>query len=302
MAAHPGSFAEHIAPGLRAIVGTRIERWEMTYSRCTRVETTKRYYEDWLHAAGLPVAQSRDVGEGTPFYDPLEGSTKRLTPEGFSIGFEIYKELWDTDLYKGAGSALRDAAQGLADAMAERVEIEAADPFNSGFASYSTIDGGSYLFASDHARLDGGTNQSNVGSGVALSYANILSALPKFRKWVSDRGYKLNYQPNLLVIPPDLEYTVREMLESDTDPDNANFAANVIPGRIKYVINPWLTDTNAWFLIDTAHNPIITLWRERPTFDAYDDKNTRAAKFASHMWFTVSPVHWIGAYGDPGAS
>ena len=86
------SFAQHLAPGIREIVGTNLEGRESFYSMYHNVETTKRNYEDFLWSTGLPIAVEKPQGTNIQSFDPIEGLTKRLTPKVYAIGMEVTEE------------------------------------------------------------------------------------------------------------------------------------------------------------------------------------------------------------------
>src|SRR6185436_13984940 len=132
-------FANHMAPGIRQIIGTNLGARKSYYSQLYNVETTVRNYEDYLAGTGLPIAVEKPQGVNIQSFDPIEGVTKRLSPKVYAIGMEVTEEAWDDDLYANKGSAIRDGANGLADSLAERVEIEAHRPWTAeGFVAAAT--------------------------------------------------------------------------------------------------------------------------------------------------------------------
>lgn len=297
------SFANEMAPGFLDIVGTTLRNWPAFYSRFFNVQTSEHQYEDYLHATGIPKAVPRDEGEPTPFFDPLEGGTKRFTHDEWAIGVQISHEAWADDRYK-AKSALRKAARSLARAMAERVEVQAADVFDNGDTSYPTIDGptNNALFGyNTHPRLDGGGYQSNAPqTALALSVSSYRAARLAFRKWTDDVGNKVMFRPVRLIVPDDLEYTAMEIIQSPNRPDTSDRVINVTANSIEIATWSYLTNQQAWGLQADDH-PLVFFWRERPTMDAYDDRNTRMSKFASFMRFSYGPVWFLGIWRSPGA-
>lgn len=312
------SFSSEFAPGLRDIIGTERTSMPAEYSMLFRQETSERQYEDYLHATGLPQAVQRDEGEATPFFDPIEGEQKRFTHNGWSIGFQVSTEAWDDDLYK-TKSALRAAAAGLPESMRERVENEHVDVFVNGFSSYAPVQHPSSgsLWETTHERLDGGTAQSNLGTAAAMSTTSIRELEILFSKWFNDRGIRMKGSPDMLVYAPDNRYKVMEIFGPDraavyddntigevTGTPAASVAATTItnysPGlkHFEYSYLDGLAD-NSYYILGRKHT-LITLWRERPTMDSYDDLNTRTAKFASHMRFSFGPVSWFDTAANAG--
>lgn len=293
-----GSFSNHIVPAIREVVGTGLGRLEAYYSRLYRVMTTERRYEDILHATGLPAAIDRDENEPIPFFDPIEGSTKRMTVAGRSIGFQVSRELWMDDLRKGNGSALREAAEMIRDSLAERIELDGVAPFNLGFSggNFGTIDGATDFFSASHPRLDGGGNQSNLKTSHAFTISTMREILQEFMTYKNDAGIRIPLRGDLLVIPPNLHYSALETLVSPDKPSTANRAVNVTQNVVQPITYPYLTSTTTWFLRANRHY-LYWLWRERPFTENFDDKNTRTAKFAAHMRYDRRPIWFLGWYG-----
>lgn len=296
------SFANHLAPGLMDIVGLRFKNYPAWYSQLLNVMTSERQYEDFLNATGLPIAVARAEGEPVPFYDPLEGLTKRFTHGNFSIGFQVSREAWNDDMYKSK-SALRKAANGLVRSCTEKVEIDAAFAnFNDGFSGNTKSIDNVTLYSASHTRLDGsGITQSNLQASAAITLTTLRQAQLLFYGWTDDRGIKIICNPTTLVTSnyDATAYTAAALLQSPMSPDTTNLVKNVTQGFLTQVKYPYLTDANSYFILGDEHQ-LNFIWRERPTLDSWDDKNTRTAKFASYMRYSTGPVHWVGAVGCQG--
>ena len=142
----------------------------------------------------------------------------------------------------------------------------------NGFAS-KCYDG-QYFFDTDH--LDGESGaQSNKGTA-ALSATALQAAITAMMKYKDDRGKLLGVIPDLLVVPPDLQWTAMELLESTYWPGEgavtANTASNVLKGKLDLLVSPYLTDTNDWFVLSTKGvvKPIILQSRTPIEFAALE--------------------------------
>ena len=102
------------------------------------------------------------------------------------------------------------------------------------------------FFATDHSEGESGT-QANEGTA-ALSVAGLRAAITAMRKFKNDKGKPAGTKPNLLTVPPDLEWTARELLNSQFYPEEGTttnkMAANVLKGSLDLLISEYLTDTN----------------------------------------------------------
>ena len=304
------SFANHMAPGLRAIIGTNLDGRESFYSRINNVETTVRKYEDYLYGTGIPIAVEKAEGTNIISVDPIEGTTKRLTTKSYAIAMEVTEEAWEDDLYSNKGSAIRDGANGLADSFAERVEIEGHRPWTTatggGFDTsvYTVLPDSSALFATSHSPVTGagGVAQGNRPTTEAdLSVTSLRAALIQFRKYKNDQGMRIpnTSKPVMLIVSPDDEYNAREIIMSPERPDTANRVLNVTPS-LQILCDSYLSDdTDAWFLQAQKHY-VYFLWRKRPVLDSFDDRRARVAVHVIFGRFSNAPIHWLGNYGTTG--
>jgi hypothetical protein len=302
-----------MAPGIRQIVGTNLGARESYYSRYYNVETTVRNYEDFLAGTGVPIAVEKPQGVNIQSFDPVEGTTKRMTPKVYAIGMEVTEEAWEDDLYANKGSAIRDGANGLADSLAERVELEAHRPWNEGFTATATSnwlvlpDNTAFFGAANttHASITGaqGAAQANrPATDVDLTVTSFRAALIQFRKYTNDQGIRIPgiSQPARMFVAPDGLYDAMEILKSPERPDTANRVTNVTANAVELIADPYLSDVDAWFLQAPKHYCYF-LWRKRPVIDSFDDRRARVAIHTILGRFSNTPIHWLGNYGSQGA-
>jgi hypothetical protein len=316
-----GSFSNHLAPGLRSIIGAKLGGRESYYSRLYNVGTSMKKYEDYLAAAGLPIATEKPETQDIQTVSPLEGNTKRLTHKTYAIGAEVSMEAWDDDLYKGGpgsvdffesgSSAIREVGEGIADSLAERTELQAHDPFINGFstATYTVLPDNSAPFATSHAVVSGGegVSQSNRPStDTDLNLTAFRAGCIQMRKWKNDQGLRIpGYsKPSVLLVTSDFEYDAMEIMRSSTRPDQPNpNVPNVTQNKCEIIADPYLTDetnSDAWFILGEK-NHWEFLWRRRPSFDNFDERRARVGVFVGFMRFVAAPTHWLGSYGSTGA-
>ena len=151
---------------------------------------------------------------------------------------------------------------------------------------------GKSFFATDHAV--GTQTFSNLGNA-KLSQTSFLAARNEMRGLVSDEGTPLGIVGNLLVIPPELEETAIRILKADT---LANGESNVTKGMAEYIVVDYLTDPNAWYLLDTTRplKPFILQINKKPTFVAQDDPKSDNVFMRKKFRFSAEAEH-NGGYG-----
>lgn len=130
---------------------------------------------------------------------------------------------------------------------------------------------GQYFFDTDHPVGETGTTQSNRGTS-ALDATSFAAARTALRKMQDDYGRPtLNTNMDLLlVVPPDLENTALTIIEAQFLASGAN---NTLYNAARILVAPWLSDTNNWYLLNTAGTikPFIVQEREFIPFESLED-------------------------------
>lgn len=107
---------------------------------------------------------------------------------------------------------------------------------------------GQYFFDVDHQVGASGV-QSNLITG-KLGPTSYNAARQLFWRFQDDFGRPLNTNLDLiLVIPPELQSTAEALLNNERQ---ANGGTNQYYKTAEIRVNPWLTDINAWYLIQRA--------------------------------------------------
>ena len=166
---------------------------------------------------------------------------------------------------------------------------------------------GQYFFDNDHAEGDSGT-QSNIASS-ALSASVLQTGITAMAKMKDDKGNIIGIVPDTLVVPPDLEWTARELLEStytpDTATDKTDMRSNVLKGKLDLVMSPYLTDTNHWFLLCTKRplKPVLFQDRMPVEFSALEGNSENGFMRDQYVYgvrarYNVGYGLWQLAYGS----
>jgi len=135
---------------------------------------------------------------------------------------------------------------------------------------------GQYFCDTDHPVA--GASVSNKGTAVlsvatqALAIASYGAARTAMRKFKDDEGRPLNIIPNVLLVPPALEYIALALVNNDRLDDGK---ANPFKGTAEVVVDARLTSDTAWFLLDTTKpiKPFIFQQRKSPAFVSQTDMN-----------------------------
>lgn len=143
-------------------------------------------------------------------------------------------------------------------------------------------------------------------SDKALTMDSYVEARTSMMKIKDDEGRTLRVIPNLLVVPPALEKTARDILQADF----INGTSNAYKGTAEILVVPELSSDTAWFLLDTtkAIKPIIFQEREKPTFVSLtDDTNSNVFINRTFLYGVETRCNtgygfWQMAYGSTGTA
>lgn len=262
-------------------------------SQMYRMETSQRAFEEHIGVGQFSSQGWNFERTGRVQYDDRnKGYGKRFTHAEFAKGFVVQRKLIDDNMT----SVVFDNANELGDSAFRFREKAAAQVFNNGFTDSGTDDWGFPIAGPDavgllstahpYSPVDA-TQQANEGT-LALTKDNVRTTRQLHMAFKDDRGDKLNVMPDLLLVPPELEDDALTIVRSSLDPTSANNAINPQAGRFQVVTWHYLTDTNAWFMIDTGRMKRDLIWYERipVEFGREVDFDTFEAKFRAYMRFS----------------
>lgn len=144
-------------------------------------------------------------------------------------------------------------------------------------------DGQAFFSASHPVGDAAGSTFSNLqASGFALNAANYQTARQTMMLYKGEDGKALLIQPNLLIVPPQLEATARQILNADFIAPAAaigmnaasQMQTNVLKGSADMqVIQDLGSESDAWYLLDTTKPlmPFIFQLRKAPQFTSLTD-------------------------------
>lgn len=142
---------------------------------------------------------------------------------------------------------------------------------NDGDATTNFGPGYDNLSFFNDAHIDPGaayaTAQDNKDAN-ALSVANFPTTFIKAQKTRDDQGNFVQYNYNLLVVPPELQALAHQIT---TVPGGNETITNANPyaGQLRYIVAPQL-DSTAWILVASSETvkPILIVMREQPNLQS----------------------------------
>lgn len=238
--------------------------------------------------------------EGAIEYDDMEqGYRTTLTHKQYSQGFKVERQLVDDDLY----SIINERPAALALAAMRTREKHAASIFNNAFSSsYTGGDGQPLCESAGHpySPSNSSTQTNEYTTGYSLSYDNLVLVRRLMREFKDDRGELTNVMPDLLLVPPELEETAYSIVATPNKVDIADFHANFVGSKFQVVVWDYLTDANAWFVIDSRMAKRHLLWVDRVPLEFAADPtgNFRLeARYRGYMRYSYGWSDWRWVIG-----
>jgi len=257
----------------------------------------------------VTMGPGKEMREGgaIPFDSFKDGPEKTVLPTKFGIALQATFESMRDDR-KGI---IKQGQAKIGESMKYTIELKQADLFNSAFTTARLGLDGKPLIAADHPNygIGGGITYSNLITG-SLSKTTLQAAIDKFTTMVDERGKPIIMIPEVLVIPPQLEWVAKNLLLSEYDPTNANQNVNPFTapagnsnfkGNLKYFVHRFLSSETAWFLLSSkATTDLQHYWFDKPTARTYVDDNTDNMIFKSTMRMATTFFNWRGVVGSTG--
>ena len=299
-----GNFADLLKPGLKRIFDIGMSRPRPMMEMLFGVESSTRFEEQYQGMGSQGLVPPFD---GTvPYADFDAGYRTDIRNYEFAQGIQVERRLVDDDQY----SQIRRRASSMSDSFNTTIETDAANVFINGFtdsgtnrmgASTNGADGVGLLSAAHpFSPADTNNTQSNEGT-LALTIDNLDTTRQAMRSFTDDAGQLMGVNPNMLLVPPELERTATQIVSERAlyEPGSAQFDVNMFSGRFQPVVWDRLTDANAWFLIDSnmMKSHLIWQWRIRPEFSEAEDFDGLTAKFRGYMRYGIGWPDWRFIYG-----
>ena len=297
-----GSFAKALWPGVNAWYGKAYNEYPVEWDKLFEKGTSRKNYEQDVGISSFGLAKIKPEGAPIEYDNENQAFTTTYTHTVYALGFIITREIMDDDLYDVVGQR---KAQGLAFSMRQTKEVLGANVYNLGFTGGPTYGDGVSAFNSAHPNFAGGTQSNILATAADLSEAALEQACIDISLFTNDRGLRIAVVPELLIIPPQLDFEAARILKSQgrvgTDNNDINALNNMNKFRKGYIVNHYLTDPDAWFIRTNVPNSFKYFERTPDEFNMDNDFDTDNAKFKAYSRFSFGLTDWRGGYASPGA-
>jgi phage major head subunit gpT-like protein len=263
---------------------------DMLYSKKKSTKLIETYLE--LGDIGPMGKKNGDI----EYEDVSQGNKMTITQEVFAKGIKIDWEFIKTDQLQ----VVEDLPKLLGLAARRRQAVDCFRKYNDGFTTaFKTIDANPLFYSThaNHANQGGGTYTNRTTS--AFSEAAVEAVRVAMKKRLTNADNLFDVNPDLLVVPRELESAAYELIKSSGKVDTANNNANFHKGRYKVLVSDYLEDPDNWFFEDSEMAKMFSMWNtvsplefgQAENFDGLD------AKYRAVMFYGVGVREWRPSYG-----
>jgi len=302
MAISRAQLLKELLPGLNALFGLEYARYGEEHKEIYETETSERSFEEETKLSGFSAAPVKNEGTAIAYDNAQEAWTTRYNHETIALGFSITEEAIEDNLYDSLSGRY---TKGLARAMAYTKQVKAAAVLNNGFNSSYVGGDGVSLFNYSHPLVNGGTNSNTPSTQVDLNETSIEAAVIQIAAWTDERGLLIAAKPKKLIIPPQLMFVAKRLLDTELRVATANNDINAIKqmGAIPegYTVNHFLTDPNAWFLTTDVPNGLKHFVRTPLAQSMDGDFDTGNVRYKARERYSFGWSDPLGIWGSSGS-
>ena len=301
MSINRSQLAKELEPGLNALFGLEYATYENQHAEIFDTENSDRAFEEEVMLSGFGAAAVKPEGTSVNFDNATESFTARYSHETEALAFSITEEAVEDNLYDKISTRYTKA---LARSMAHTKQVKAANVLNNGFNSSFTGGDGVELFSSAHPTTSG--NQRNeLATASDLNETSLEQAMIDIAAFADDRGLKVAAKARKMIIPSALQFTADRLMASAgrtaTSDNDINAIRNMGMIPEGYVVNNYLTDTDAFFIKTDVPNGMKHFQRAPVATSMEGDFETGNVKYKARERYSFGFSDWRGMFASEGA-
>jgi len=274
-----GGFASLLRTELAGVILGAYKERPLEYAMWANVSDMETNPELFQKVSGLGTALEMGEGDTFPLDDITLGGTKSYQVRNYGKAAEFTYRLWRDEKY----GIMRDVAGELGRSLRHKQEVVGHAPLNNAFDNaFPGFDGVSLCNTAHPAYAEGGVATANRPSpDIGFGITALQNSVIRFEGMTNDRGLPMLMSPSLVITTVFNRYLAREILGSGGRPFSPNNEINsLVEDDFKLMISHYLTTQTAWFVATAKGvHDIHYKWRDRPSFDSFDDPWTKNAIF-----------------------
>jgi len=301
MAISRQQLAKELEPGLNALFGLEYQNYENQHTEIFEIENSDRAFEEEIMLSGFANASVKPEGSAVSFDSANETFTARYTHETIALAFSITEEAIEDNLYD---SIAKRYTKALARSMANTKQVKAANVLNNAFDSSFKGGDEKELCATDHPTI-AGTFKNELSTSADLNETSLEQALIDIAAMTDERGLKIAARGVKMIIPSELQFTAERLMKTANRVGTADNDINAIAskGMIPqgYVVNNYLTDTDAFFIKTDIPNGLKMFNRAALKTAMEGDFDTGNVRYKARERYSFGFSDPRGIFGSPGA-
>ena len=294
-------LVKELEPGLNALFGLEYDRYENQHTEIFDLENSDRAFEEEVMLGGFGNAEVKPEGSGVVYEQAQETFTARYSHETIALAFSLTEEAVEDNLYDKISTRYTKA---LARSMANTKQIKAANVLNRAFNSSFLGGDDKEHCATDHPTLSG-TQKNELSTAADLNETSLEQMLIDIADMKDERGMKIALRGMKMIIPVNLQFTAERLMKSagrqgTADNDiNAVRSMGMVPQG--YVVNNFLTDTDAFFIKTDAPNGLKMFTRAPIRTAMEGDFDTGNVRYKARERYSFGVSDPRGIFASPGA-
>jgi len=286
---------------LNALFGLEYKNYADEHAEIFDVENSDRAFEEEVMLSGFANASVKPEGSSVNYDTAQESFTARYTHETLALAFSITEEAIEDNLYDRLASRYTKA---LARSMANAKQVKAANVLNNAFSSSFTGGDGVELCSDAHP-IVAGTFKNELSTAADLNETSLEQALIDIAAMTDERGLKIAAKGVKMIIPSALQFTAERLMKSQGRTGTADNDINAVGsmGMIPqgYVVNHYLTDTDAFFIKTDVPNGLKMFVRAPIKTAMEGDFETGNVRYKARERYSFGFSDPRGIFGSPGA-
>jgi phage major head subunit gpT-like protein len=251
---------------------------------------------------GFGNAPTKTEGQGVSFDTASESYSARYTHETVALAFALTEEAIEDNLYDRLGARYTKA---LARSMAHTKQVKAAAILNNAFNSSFTGGDGKELCATDHPLSSGGTLSNELSTAADLNETSLENSLIDIANFKDDRDMILALRGMKLIVPTNLQFVADRLMGTPgrvgTSDNDINAVRNMGMVPDGYVVNHFLTDTDAFFIKTDCPDGFKHFERTPLSTAMEGDFDTGNMRFKARERYSFGFSNPRCVFGSPGA-
>ena len=301
MAISRSQLVKELEPGLNALFGLEYKNYADEHTQIFDIENSDRAFEEEVMLSGFANASVKPEGSSVNYDTAQESFTARYTHETLALAFSITEEAIEDNLYDRLASRYTKA---LARSMANAKQVKGANVLNNAFDSSFTGGDGVELCSAVHPII-AGTFKNELSTSADLNETSLEQALIDIAAMTDERGLKIAAKGVKMIIPSALQFTAERLMKSTgrvgTADNDINAVANMGMIPQGYVVNHYLTDTDAFFIKTDVPNGLKMFVRSPVKTSMEGDFETGNVRYKARERYSFGFSDPRGIFGSPGA-